>query len=59
MTGTDEENCMEVQHPCRTMQYAVDAAGEGEVVKVAAGVYSGVGHCELLALNSEPVANVQ
>jgi uncharacterized repeat protein (TIGR01451 family) len=39
-TGADIGNCTDEVSPCRTVQYAVDRAWEGSVVKVAAGVYT-------------------
>ena len=41
-SGADVGNCTDDVSPCRTVQYAVDRAGEDSVVKVAAGVYTGV-----------------
>ena len=41
-TGADSGGCTNPGDPCRTLQYAVDVAGEGDVLKVAAGTYSGV-----------------
>jgi hypothetical protein len=40
--GTDSGGCTEPSTPCRTVQYAVDAASSGDVVKVAAGLYTDV-----------------
>lgn len=41
-SGADVGDCTDGDSPCRTVQYAVDRAGKGCVVKVAAGVYTGV-----------------
>ena len=41
-TGLDAGACTNPAGPCRTVQYAVDAASPGDVVKIAAGLYSGV-----------------
>jgi parallel beta-helix repeat protein len=41
-TGMDSGGCTEPSIPCRTVQYAVDAASSGDVVKVAAGLYTDV-----------------
>ena len=41
-TGTDSGNCTDPGLPCRTVQYAVDAASVGDVVKVAGGIYDDV-----------------
>jgi hypothetical protein len=43
-TGSDvnEEDCINPAFPCGTVQYAVDAAGDDDVIKVAAGIYTGV-----------------
>ncbi len=41
-TGADGGACTDPGAPCRTVQYAVDAAGDGDEVLVATGVYTGV-----------------
>jgi hypothetical protein len=41
-TGTDEPGCGSVASPCRTPQYPVALADEGDEVRVATGVYTGV-----------------
>jgi hypothetical protein len=41
-SGLDEGECLDREEPCLTVQYAVDTAVEGDVVKVAAGRYDGV-----------------
>jgi parallel beta-helix repeat protein len=41
-TGIDNPHCSDPGNPCRTVQHAVDVAGQGDVIKVAAGVYSDV-----------------
>jgi hypothetical protein len=40
--GTDNGACTDPENPCRTVQYAVDVAGAGDAIKVAAGVYTDV-----------------
>jgi parallel beta-helix repeat protein len=42
MTGFDVGDCTSTAPPCRTVQYAVDVADDDDVIKVAAGVYTGV-----------------
>lgn len=42
VTGLDRGDCKDAGNPCRTVQYAVDVAAEADLIKVAAGVYSGV-----------------
>jgi parallel beta-helix repeat protein len=41
-TGSDAPGCGSVLAPCRTVQYAVDTALDGEEVHVATGIYTGV-----------------
>lgn len=41
-TGVDSGDCTNSDFPCRTVQYAVDQAGEGNTIKVASGIYTGV-----------------
>ncbi len=41
-TGSDEGDCTGTAPPCRTVQYAVGVAGDDDIIKVAAGVYTGV-----------------
>ena len=41
-TGTDVPGCGSVASPCRTPQYAVILAHQGDEVHVASGVYTGV-----------------
>jgi hypothetical protein len=41
-TGTDAPGCGSAAQACRTLQYAVDQAADGEEIRVAAGIYSGV-----------------
>jgi hypothetical protein len=41
-TGFDVGDCTNSSDPCRTVQYAVDVAGDHDVIKVAAGAYTGV-----------------
>jgi parallel beta-helix repeat protein len=42
ITGTDTATCAAPISACRTIQYAVDVASAGDVIKVATGVYTGV-----------------
>ncbi len=41
-SGADTGDCTNPASPCRTVQYAVDRAGEGDELRVAAGVYTDV-----------------
>jgi parallel beta-helix repeat protein len=41
-TGTDIGGCTDPNDPCRTVQYAVDAASDEDLIKVATGTYTGV-----------------
>ena len=41
-TGVDSGACTNPATPCHTVQYAVDAADDGDEVLVATGVYTGV-----------------
>ena len=41
-SGTDSGVCTNSSTPCRTVQYAVDAASGGDTIKVATGIYTGV-----------------
>ncbi len=41
-SGTDSGGCTDPNNPCRTVQYAVDAAEDEDLIKVATGVYTGV-----------------
>ncbi|MBE2240496.1 MAG: hypothetical protein IAE81_22095, partial [Caldilineaceae bacterium] len=38
-TGVDSGACINSAAPCATIQYALDQAGEGDVIVIAAGVY--------------------
>jgi hypothetical protein len=40
LTGSDVYTCATPISACRTVQYAVDVAGAGDVIKVAQGVYT-------------------
>ena len=40
-TGTDGTGCGSAGTPCRTIQYAVHEAAEGDEVRIAAGTYTG------------------
>jgi hypothetical protein len=40
ITGTDSDDCSAPGSACRTVQYAVDQAGEGDEIRVAAGTYT-------------------
>jgi len=42
LDGSDATNCDTVNSRCQTIQHAVDVANEGDIIKVAAGVYNGV-----------------
>lgn len=39
-TGADAGSCSNSANPCRTVQYAVAQAGDGDTVKIAAGTYT-------------------
>ncbi|HFD40704.1 MAG TPA: DUF11 domain-containing protein, partial [Anaerolineae bacterium] len=41
-TGNDTGDCTNAGSPCRTVQYAVDQANDGDEIRVAEGVYTGV-----------------
>jgi hypothetical protein len=41
-TGVDTGDCIDPNNPCGTVQYAVDAADEEDLIKVATGTYTGV-----------------
>ncbi len=41
-TGTDSGSCTVAASPCRTIQFAVDAANSGDRVLVAGGIYTDV-----------------
>ena len=43
-SGSDLGICTNSSNPCRTLQYAVDAADEGDVIKVAGGIYAALTH---------------
>ena len=44
-TGTDGPACGSIDHPCNTIQYAIDISSAGDTINVAAGTYStNVGH---------------
>jgi len=43
--GTDTGVCTVPTEPCGTVQYAVDVAGSGDLIKIAAGTYYGVQSC--------------
>jgi hypothetical protein len=42
ITGTDSGDCSTPAGACRTVQYAVDAAGDGDLIRIATGVYTDV-----------------
>ena len=44
ITGTDAYTCATPISACRTVQYAVDVADAGDVIKIASGVYTGINH---------------
>ncbi len=41
-TGSDSGDCTVVTSPCRTVQYAVDQAAEGDEIRVATGTYTDI-----------------
>ena len=40
--GTDTGDCTGDQNPCKTVQYALAQAGDGDTIRVGDGVYSGI-----------------
>jgi hypothetical protein len=42
ITGTNSGDCSKPVSACFTIQYAVDQAGEGDEIRIASGVYTGV-----------------
>ncbi len=40
-TGNDTGNCTNPAQPCKTIQYAVDQAADGDEIRVAGGTYTG------------------
>jgi hypothetical protein len=42
ITGSDSSDCTNPAAPCRTLQYAVDQASDGDIIRVAQGAYTGV-----------------
>jgi hypothetical protein len=42
-TGSDSAGCGGAGSPCRTIQYALNLAADGDEVRVAAGTYTGTG----------------
>jgi len=42
ITGTDSGDCSTPGSACLTIQYAMDQAGEGDEIRIASGVYTGV-----------------
>ncbi|MDY0020040.1 MAG: DUF1565 domain-containing protein, partial [Anaerolineae bacterium] len=44
LSGTDSAACAATESACRTIQYAVDVAKEGDTIKVASGVYTEINH---------------
>tara|TARA_R110000850_G_scaffold150497_1_gene273316 strand:+ start:235171 stop:237195 length:2025 start_codon:yes stop_codon:yes gene_type:complete len=39
-TGTDAGNCTDPSSPCATIDYAMEMAGSGDIIDIAAGVYT-------------------
>jgi len=39
-TGADNGDCINPNSPCRTIQYAIDQAGSGDEIRIAAGIYT-------------------
>lgn len=61
--GTDAADCGSEAAPCRTIQYAVDLAQSGDVIKVATGTYTRSGppampDCNVISANADPVTCV-
>jgi len=42
LSGSDASGCGEESNPCRTVQFAVDQAQEGDEIRIASGVYTDV-----------------
>ena len=40
--GLDTGGCTDPAQPCATVQYALDAAEPGDIIKIASGIYSGI-----------------
>ena len=56
-TGSDTPGCGGAGNPCRTFQYAVDAAQSGDEIRVATGIYTGVQ--SMLSLNTDILTATQ
>jgi hypothetical protein len=59
-TGTDTGGCGSEAMPCRTLQYAVNLAQSGDILKVAAGTYTRSSSppstdCSVGSANADPV----
>jgi parallel beta-helix repeat protein len=59
-SGSDVGGCGTEAAPCRTLQYALDAASSSDEIRVAAGTYTGVsasgGHTQLAWIRDKHVA---
>ena len=43
-TGSDANSCASANSPCGTINWALEKAAAGDIVKVATGTYTGSGH---------------
>ena len=55
-TGTDTGSCTTPASPCRTIQYGVDQAADGDEILIAAGVYTSGGAGEVVDISYKSLA---